>query len=180
LAAALEQEEAARDAAFHDDLTGLANRALFNDRLEHGIAQATRGGWTLAVMFIDLDNFKTINDTHGHDAGDAALRTTAQRLKENTRSVDTVGRHGGDEFLYLLTEIRKKKDIKKIAEKIIKQLQAPCSISVSNRNVDLSIEASIGISIFGKDGATADELIKSADEAMYRAKQSKSRYSFAR
>ena len=89
LAAVKEKEEAARHAAFHDVLTGLPNRVLFNDRLEHGLAQAKRHGWTLAVMFVDLDSFKIINDTHGHDAGDSVLQTIAQRLMENTFATTT-------------------------------------------------------------------------------------------
>ena len=180
LAASIEQEEGARYAAFHDVLTGLPNRALFNDRLEHGIAQAKRHGWTLAVMFIDLDKFKSINDTFGHDAGDIVLQTTARRLKENTRGDDTVSRHGGDEFLYLLTEIHDEKDIAMIAEKILKTIQVPCHVSVRDLKVSPSIGACIGISIFPKNGTTADTLVKRADEAMYRAKQHKSGYSFTR
>ena len=180
LAASIEQEEGARYAAFHDVLTGLPNRALFNDRLEHGIAQAKRHGWTLAVMFIDLDKFKSINDTFGHDAGDIVLQTTARRLKENTRGDDTVSRHGGDEFLYLLTEIHDEKDIAMIAEKILKTIQVPCHVSERDLKVSPSIGACIGISIFPKNGTTADTLVKRADEAMYRAKQHKSGYSFTR
>jgi diguanylate cyclase (GGDEF)-like protein len=179
LAAAKEQEEAARDIAFHDALTGLPNRALFNDRLEHGIAQASRHGLALAVMFVDLDKFKSINDAHGHDAGDAVLQTVAQRLRDNTRDVDTVSRLGGDEFLCLLTDIHEEEDIAAIAAKIVKALQAPCRVSVRSLDIEPSIEASIGISIFPKDGATPDALIRTADAAMYRAKQSKSGYSFA-
>jgi diguanylate cyclase (GGDEF)-like protein len=180
LAAAIEQEEGARYAAFHDVLTGLPNRALFNDRLEHGFAQAKRHGWTLAVMFVDLDDFKIINDSYGHDAGDGVLQTIARRLEKNTRGEDTVSRHGGDEFLFLLTEIRDEKTIAMIAEKIIQAIQAPCNVSVRDLNISPSIKASIGISIFPKDGTTADTLVKSADKAMYRAKQNKSGYSFAR
>jgi len=180
LAASIEQEEGARYAAFHDVLTGLPNRALFNDRLEHGIAQAKRHGWTLAVMFVDLDKFKSINDTYGHDAGDIVLQTTARRLKENTRGDDTVSRHGGDEFLYLLTEIHDEKDIAMIAEKIIKTIQVPCNVNVRDLKIRPSIGACIGISIFPKNGTTAYTLVKCADEAMYRAKQNKTGYSFAR
>src|SRR6202044_2544115 len=114
LAAAVEQVEGSRNAALHDSLTGLPNRVLFNDRLEHGIAQAKRHRWILAVMFVDLDNFKSINDTYGHQAGDAVLQTVAVRLKHNTRNDDTVSRYGGDEFLYLLTHMREQKDIEMI------------------------------------------------------------------
>ena len=179
MAAAMEQEEGARYAALHDVLTGLPNRALFNDRLEHGIAQAKRHGWTLAMMFVDLDQFKRINDTYGHDAGDVVLQTTAQRLKESTRGDDTVSRQGGDEFLYLLTEIHDEKDIAMIAEKVIQTIQVPCNVRIRGLNINPSIGASIGISMFPKNGTTADTLIRRADEAMYRAKQNKCRYLFA-
>ena len=179
LAAAIEQEAGARNAALHDKLTGLPNRSLFNDRLEHGIAQAKRHRWILAVMFVDLDKFKRINDTYGHQAGDAVLRTIAERLKHNTREDDTVSRYGGDEFLYLLTQIHEQKDIAMIAAKILKTIQAPCNVSVRDVIVNPSLEASIGISIFPRDGTTADALITSADEAMYGAKEGKSGYAFA-
>jgi diguanylate cyclase (GGDEF)-like protein len=179
LAAAIEQEEASRHAAFHDVLTGLPNRALFNNRLEHGFAQARRHGWTLAVMFVDLDDFKILNDSYGHDTGDVVLQTIARRLEENIRGADTVSRHGGDEFLYLLTEIRDEQNIAMIAEKVIQAIQAPCNVSVRDLDISPSIKASIGISIFPKDGTTAEALVTSADTAMYRAKQAKSGYSFA-
>jgi diguanylate cyclase (GGDEF)-like protein len=179
LAAAIEQKEAAEDAAFHDVLTGLPNRALFNDRLEHGIAQAKRRGGTLAVMFVDLDKFKSVNDLYGHEVGDIVLQTAARRLKDNSRGDDTVSRHGGDEFLYLLTEIQDNNKFAMIAEKIIKAIAAPCNVEVRNNNISTVIGASMGISIFPKDGTTADALIKRADEAMYRSKQDQSGYSFA-
>lgn len=170
-----DQREETLHAALHDALTGLPNRVLFYDRLEHGIAQATRHGWTLAVMFMDLDKFKTINDTHGHDVGDAVLQTIAKRLIENTRSDDTVSRHGGDEFLYLLMEMKEDQDAAIVAKKIISAAQVPCDVSVGQ----LTVNTSIGISIFPKDGTTAEALIKSADAAMYRAKQNKSGFAFA-
>jgi diguanylate cyclase (GGDEF)-like protein len=149
LAATLEQEKGARYAAFHDVLTGLPNRALFNDRLEHGIAQAKRHGWTLAVMFVDLDKFKSINDTYGHDAGDIVLQTTARRLKENTRGDDTVSRHGGDNFV-MLTEIHTKDNM--IAEKIGDVIHATSAC----RDPNYLHRGSIGISIFPKNGTNAD------------------------
>ena len=179
LAAALEQEEGSRLAGLHDNLTGLPNRVLFTDRLEHGIAQAKRHRWILAVMFVDLDNFKTINDTYGHPAGDAILRAVATRLKHNTRSEDTVSRYGGDEFLYLVTHLHNQKDIATIAEKILKALQAPCKVNARDLIVNLHLEASIGISIFPRDGVTSSALIKSADEAMYGAKENKFGFAFA-
>jgi diguanylate cyclase (GGDEF)-like protein len=177
LAAAVEQEEGSRRATLHDNLTGLPNRVLFTDRLEHGIAQAKRHRWILAVMFVDLDNFKVINDTHGHAAGDAILQAVATRLKHNTRSEDTVSRYGGDEFLYLVTQLHNQQDITIIAAKILKAIQAPCNV-VRDLNVDLCLKASIGIAVFPKDGVTAGALIKSADEAMYGAKENKSGFAF--
>jgi len=179
-AAATEQEEASRHAAFHDALTGLPNRQLFNDRLEHGFAQAKRHGWILTVMFMDLDDFKNINDSYGHDAGDGVLQVVARRLKENTRGGDTVSRIGGDEFLFLLMEIQDEGNIALIAEKILKAVRAPCQVSVRDLDISPCVKASIGISLFPKDGATARTLVESADQAMYRAKWSKSGYSFAR
>ena len=175
LAAIREQQEEALHIALHDPLTGLPNRVLFIDRLEHGLVQATRHGWTLAVMFMDLDEFKTINDSYGHDVGDAVLRIVAERLKENTRGDDTVSRHGGDEFLYLLTDMKYEQDAAIIAEKIIKAIQVPCQVSIG----ELILNPSIGISIFPRDGTTAEALTKSADTAMYQAKRRKSGYAFA-
>jgi len=179
LAAAVEQQEGSRHAALHDNLTGLPNRALFKDRLEHGIAQAKRHRWSLAVMFVDLNNFKTINDTYGHQAGDAVLQTVAKRLAHNTRNEDTVSRYGGDEFLYLLTPLHEQKDIAMIAAKILKAIQAPCDLRVDDVIVNPCLDASIGISVFPKDGASATALIKRADEAMYGAKEHKSGFAFA-
>ncbi len=178
-AAAEEQEQASRHAAFHDALTGLPNRALFNDRLEHGFAEAKRHGWTLAVMFVDLDQFKVINDSLGHAAGDRVLQAVARRLRENTRGEDTISRHGGDEFLCLLMEVRDEKSVAMIAGKLIQAIQEPCRVRVGDTEYDAPVRASIGISIYPKDGSTADALVSKADEAMYRAKQAGSGYSFA-
>jgi diguanylate cyclase len=179
LAAAVEQEEGSRNAALHDHLTGLPNRVLFRDRLEHGIAQAKRHRWILAVMFLDLDKFKCINDMYGHQAGDAVLQTVAKRLAHNARNEDTVSRYGGDEFLYLLTPLHEQKDIAMIAAKILKAIQAPCDVRVRDVIINPCLGASIGISVFPKDGATAAALIKRADEAMYGAKENKSGFAFA-
>jgi diguanylate cyclase (GGDEF)-like protein len=175
LAAVQVQQEETRHAALHDSLTGLPNRALFQDRLEHGLVQARRHGWTLAVMFMDLDNFKTINDSHGHDVGDAVLRIVARRLEANTRGEDTVSRHGGDEFLYLLMDMKNEDDASIIAQKIINAVEVPCLVRVG----ELTISPSIGISIYPKDGHTAEALTQSADTAMYHAKRSKSGFAFA-
>jgi len=179
LAAAVEQEEGSRIAALHDNLTGLPNRLLFRDRLQHGIAQAKRHRWTLAVMFVDLDNFKAINDTYGHDAGDEVLHTVATRLKQNTRDADTVSRYGGDEFLYLVNQIREESDVAMIAAKLLKAIHAPCTLNVAGVAAMPCMRASIGISVFPRDGITVSALIKSADGAMYGAKESGSGYAFA-
>jgi len=149
------QELSSRHAALHDVLTGLPNRVLFNDRLGHGLAQARRQGWTLAVMFLDLDDFKAINDTHGHDAGDAVVQAIAQRLKNNTRGEDTVSRNGGDESLYLLTGLRDAADIAKVAKKMVLSVQAPCDIRLRNSTVSARVKASIG---------SADEVTRLAQE----------------
>ena len=178
LGAAKEQEEEARHAAFHDALTALPNRVLFNDRLEHGLAQARRHSWILGVLFIDLDAFKPINDTHGHEVGDQVLQITAGRLKGMIRQGDTVSRQGGDEFLYLLMELAKPADAAVVATKIIRSLSAPCEVA-PELGRELRVRPSIGIAIFPKDGATASELIRSADRAMYRAKRDKSGYAYA-
>lgn len=180
LAAVKEQEEAARHAAFHDPLTGLPNRVLFNDRLEHGLAQAKRHGWNMAVLFVDLDDFKSINDSYGHDVGDRVLKIISQRLKENTRADDTVSRHGGDEFLYLLMEIKDQRDVNVIVEKILRAIEEPCDVTVRELVISPLLTASIGIAMFPKDGDTADVLIKSADKAMYRAKRLRSGYAYVR
>ena len=178
-AAAVEQGAAARHAALHDALTDLPNRALFDDRLQHGLANAERHGWTMAVMFLDLDGFKKINDSHGHNVGDSVLRTMANRLKENIRSEDTVSRYGGDEFLFLLTEIQDNAHVALFAEKIVEAMREPCEVNVNDTSIFLSIKTSIGIALFPRDGSSAEMLLKIADAAMYRAKQNKSGYAFA-
>lgn len=177
LAAEITQGDEARHASLHDPLTGLPNRALFNDRLEHGLAYAKRNNISLVVMFLDLDDFKSINDTHGHDVGDIVLTTIAERIKQVSRDVDTVCRHGGDEFLYMLAEIKNERDITTIAEKIVAMVKVPCDIRIRDINISLVIHPSIGIAIFPADGITADSLVANADKAMYQAKRNKSGYS---
>jgi len=179
LAAAMEQEEGSRRASLHDKLTTLPNRSLLNDRLEHGIAQAKRHRWMLAVMFVDLDKFKSINDTYGHPVGDAVLQTVAMRLKHNTRDDDTISRFGGDEFLCVLTQLHEISEVSMIAAKILKAIQAPCDMLLEGVASNPCLEASIGISVFPTDGVTAAVLIKRADEAMYKAKENGSGIAFA-
>lgn len=174
---AVKQGDEARHASLHDPLTGLPNRALFNDRLEHGLAHAKRNGISLVVMFVDLDDFKSINDTHGHDVGDIVLTTISGRIEQASRDEDTVCRHGGDEFLYMLVEVRNERDITTIAEKIIAMVKVPCDIRIRDINISLVVNPSIGIAIFPADGTTADTLVANADKAMYQAKRKKSGYS---
>ncbi|MDR7308326.1 GGDEF domain-containing protein [Rhodoferax saidenbachensis] len=176
LALVTQQEEVARYAALHDSLTGLPNRTLFNDRLEHSLAQARRHDLALAVMFLDLDGFKQVNDTYGHDVGDVVLKTIAERLKENTRNDDTVSRLGGDEFLYLLMGAADEQTVANLAQKTIHRVQLPCQLSTGN----ISVLTSIGISLFPRNGVTADALIKEADAAMYAAKRDRTGYAFAK
>lgn len=152
--------------AHHDALTGLPNRTLFDERLNRAIAQARRQGWMLAVMFIDLDRFKQINDTLGHTVGDALLQQVARRLEGCIRKTDTLARMGGDEFTLLLTEIRDPQYVNVIAQKLLDALQAPFHLD----NHELFVTASIGISLYPKDGLDAATLERNADSAMYKAK----------
>jgi diguanylate cyclase (GGDEF)-like protein len=153
--------------ATHDALTGLPNRLLFIDRLGREIAHAERDGHLFAVLVVDLDRFKVINDTLGHGPGDQLLIEIARRLSTSVRAADTVARTGGDEFLLLLTDIREASDAAVIANKIISELDKSHSIS----GTEVHTSASIGISVYPADGSDSDLLVAHADEAMYFAKQ---------
>lgn len=153
--------------AHHDTLTGIPNRLLFQDRLQQALAQAKRQQHALAVLFIDLDNFKTINDTHGHVVGDQLIRMAAERLTQCVRNADTVARLGGDEFVALLVNIKNPQDAESVAKKIISALAKIFVV----KGHKLSISASIGVSLYPEDGEDTNTLIKNADTAMYRAKQ---------
>jgi len=153
--------------AQHDFLTHLPNRLLLNDRITQAISLSRRHSKHLAVLFLDLDGFKHINDSLGHEIGDKVLQSVAQRAVACVRTSDTVSRHGGDEFVILLSEVADAGDAAFSAERILAALAMPHAIS--ERNVHLS--ASIGISIYPQDGRDADTLIKSADTAMYQAKR---------
>ena len=153
--------------AHHDVLTGLPNRLQFQIQLEHGLAYARRHGTLLAVLFIDIDRFKSINDTLGHEAGDQVLVQFARRLQQCVREVDTVARQGGDEFIVLLTELRAAHDAARVADKIIAAIGAPFSIG----GEALAVAASVGIAVYPDDDEDIDALIEKADLAMYAAKQ---------
>jgi diguanylate cyclase (GGDEF)-like protein/PAS domain S-box-containing protein len=153
--------------AEHDELTSLPNRALLNDRLEHGITLARRHGRQMAVLFIDLDHFKHINDSLGHLIGDQILKAVAGRIAPCIRDSDTVSRQGGDEFIVLLSEVNRAEDAELIAEKIRLAVMVPYTIDSHY----LHLTASIGVSVYPNDGEDATALIQYADTAMYHAKE---------
>jgi diguanylate cyclase (GGDEF)-like protein/PAS domain S-box-containing protein len=153
--------------AYHDPLTDLPNRLLFKERLDRALGLASRERRLLALMFLDLDRFKHINDSLGHTVGDSLLQSVAQRVKSCLRTTDTISRMGGDEFMILLPEISHVEDAAKVTEKILNVLHAPFNLS----DRELHITASIGISIYPCDGEDSETLWKHADVAMYRAKE---------
>ncbi len=161
--------------ANHDSLTGLPNRQLFDQRLEQAIVWAKSNRQILAILFIDLDGFKQINDTQGHKVGDGLLQTISYHLTGCLRSSDTIARLGGDEFTVILPAIPGKQEAARVAEKLLSDLAQPFVI----KSKTVTITASIGISLYPQDGQTADELLNQADIAMYQAKQAgKNGYSF--
>ncbi|MHB1247666.1 MAG: putative bifunctional diguanylate cyclase/phosphodiesterase [Sulfuriferula sp.] len=152
--------------ANHDPLTGLPNRSLFQDRLQQALMKARRNGLRVAVLFCDLDRFKSINDSLGHDVGDQLLQTVAGRLLRSVRGSDTVARLGGDEFAIILDDFSSENVVSMIAQKVLYTLACPLTITTFN----ISTTSSIGISFFPEDGDTAQALLKNADAAMYLAK----------
>lgn len=162
------REQKIHELAYFDELTGLANRRLFQDRLEQALANAKRHHHQLAVLFLDLDLFKRINDTLGHQAGDEALRQVAKRLQKASRAGESVARLGGDEFTMLVPECEAKEEIVKLAQRIVAQFELPFQIQQN----ELALTTSVGISIYPQHGHTASELLKCADAAMYQAKES--------
>jgi diguanylate cyclase (GGDEF)-like protein len=154
--------------AHHDSLTNLPNRVLARDRLEQAVAAARRSSASVAVLFLDLDNFKTVNDSLGHAAGDALLCDVADRLQASVRDSDTVSRQGGDEFLIVLSQLTHEEDASAAAAKLLAELNRPMLVT----GHDFAASGSIGIAMFPKDGNDVDTLLKNADLAMYRAKES--------
>ena len=153
--------------AYHDVLTLLPNRKLFMDRLRQNLTHCRRSGTPLAVMFIDLDEFKAVNDTLGHTAGDEVLLEMAKRLCGCVRADDTVARLGGDEFSIVLSELRRPEDAGRVAEKIIAAVQRPMAVG----GIPVEVSASIGVALYPVDGMDAEALLRNADSAMYRAKE---------
>ena len=167
-----EREKIAAELKFlanHDPLTGLPSLRLCKDRLDRSLAESRRNNRRSAVMFVDLDDFKLINDSYGHECGDLVLKTTADRIRAEIREIDTVARIGGDEFLIILSQISKVADTQRIARNIINQVSQVIHIDQN----EVTVGASIGIAIYPDDGATSNELIRHADKAMYLTKNSK-------
>jgi diguanylate cyclase (GGDEF)-like protein/PAS domain S-box-containing protein len=162
-----EAEKTIRHLAYHDGLSGLPNRTLFVDRLKQAVAAARRSGKLVAVMFLDLDHFKDVNDTVGHAEGDRLLRKVARRLESFLREGDTLARFGGDEFVLLLPNIQDAEDASQAAQRILKALRKPWKVA----DREFHLAASIGITIAPIDGGDADTLLRNADTAMYRAKE---------
>jgi diguanylate cyclase (GGDEF)-like protein len=170
VASAIERKQAElrlQHVAQHDPLTDLPNRELFHDRLDVAIARARREDEPLALLYIDLDRFKRVNDNYGHDAGDMLLREVATRLRQCVRESDTVGRFGGDEFAVLLGNLRLPGDATTVATKIRLALRHPYAIGHHR----LEVTASIGIAFLSSHGEDREQLIRSADDAMYLAKR---------
>lgn len=162
------REQALEHLAHHDPLTGLANRALFEDRLARALVRARRHQSMIAVLLVDLDGFKPINDLHGHGCGDAVLRAVAGRMRGVVRESDTVARHGGDEFVILLDDLRDPADCGTVAAKLLQAQREPLVAG----EVALTVTLSIGSAVFPRDGEDAAGLLGSADRAMYAAKRS--------
>jgi len=180
---ALEQElirarTKAEHLAVHDFLTGLPNRVLMVDRIKQAILLANRKKTLIAVMMIDMDNFKEVNDTYGHSHGDRLLVEISSRMKESIREYDTISRYGGDEFLLVsIPEINSRDDVDIVIKRLLNKVNQPFEI---NSDVVISPAISIGIALYPQNGKTAEELMLKADEALYAAKRlGKNRYMFA-
>lgn len=164
----LEKQKVIWKQANYDELTALPNRNLFYDRLDQAIAHAGRSGAQVALLFVDLDGFKAVNDRFGHEAGDELLRIAAERLGGCVRDSDTVARQGGDEFTIVLPQVARDEEVRTVAAKVLEQLCAPFLLG----NQEVRVSASIGIAFYPRDGGNGITLIKHADLAMYQAKAS--------
>ena len=169
-------EERIQRMAHHDSLTGLPNRLLFNDRLGQAISLARRDTRQFALLYLDLDKFKPVNDSLGHDAGDELLRNVAKRIRQRVRESDTVARVGGDEFTVILRDINGRENVAAVAEKIVASLARPFHLELRKQSVDIG--ASIGIALYPDDARDHETLIKLADAAMYNAKSHGSCFRF--
>lgn len=158
-----EEVDSTRRRALHDPLTGLANRSLLADRLKQAILHARREERHMAVILLDLDGFKTVNEVHGHAIGDEVLCETARRTRASIRACDTACRFGGDEFVVVLSNIGRREDAETVAEKIRAEIARPLALGERM----LAVTATLGMSLYPTDGRTADELVERADRAMY-------------
>jgi diguanylate cyclase (GGDEF)-like protein/PAS domain S-box-containing protein len=165
----LRADEILRHRAFHDSLTGLANRALFEDRLELGIAGAKRHGTILGIAYVDVDEFKHVNDRYGHGIGDRVLVVLGERLAASVRQIDTAARYGGDEFVLIFPQLTSQADLEQIVHKLSRRLGEPMSIE----DLSLQVTSSIGSALFDTDTDDARSLIMRADIAMYEAKRAR-------
>lgn len=169
ITARIEAERHLKYLAFHDPLTGVGNRELALERLKHAMLQVPRRRTHLALIFIDLDNFKQINDVFGHAAGDAVLREVAHRLRESLRAADTVARLGGDEFLLIAEDLSGRPEAQEAIDRIALALSRPHLLN----GQDFNVEASIGLALYPDDAGDAETLLRCADEAMYRIKRTR-------
>jgi diguanylate cyclase (GGDEF)-like protein len=168
-------EQRIRHQAYHDALTGLPNRTSFAEHLDEAVRRARRAGWELAVMFLDVDRFKRVNDSLGHEAGDVLLRAASARISRCVRESDLVFRMGGDEFTVLLENVKGPEEAAAVAARLIQAMSEP--IALGGHEVTATV--SIGIALYPRDDATGERLVKSADAAMYRAKElGRNRYAF--
>jgi diguanylate cyclase (GGDEF)-like protein/PAS domain S-box-containing protein len=170
------EEERIQRVAHHDSLTGLPNRLLFNDRLNQAMNLAKRESRQFALLYLDLDKFKPVNDTLGHTAGDELLRVVATRIRHQVRESDTVARVGGDEFTVILPDIARREEAEIVARKIIDALAMPFELGGQRQSVDIG--TSIGIALYPADARDADALVRAADAAMYSAKQAGNSFCF--
>jgi diguanylate cyclase (GGDEF)-like protein len=164
-----EEREAFRHAALHDALTGLPNRVLLHDRLQQAINASRRHGRALALLMVDLDDFKQVNDDYGHESGDLVLRRVARCLEASVRSSDTVARLAGDEFAIVLPDCRSRESAEQTAAKIAAAVQQPIVLG----DLQVAVGGSVGLAVFPDDGEDSDSLLNVADLAMYRAKRSR-------
>jgi diguanylate cyclase (GGDEF)-like protein len=174
LTAAQEREKRARYLAFHDDLTALPNRRFFRERLGLALRDEGIGILPLAVLYLDLDGFKALNDLYGHDTGDALLSNVARRLSHALRAEDLVSRLAGDEYGCLISGVSSRERLQELAGTIFHAVSAPFKIGA----LELTVRPSIGIAMYPGDGSTIDELMKAADGAMYMAKRQRTSYAF--
>lgn len=174
LAGTQAEERRARHLAMHDSLTALPNRGFFWQHLHHALARVEPQGSGLAVLFLDLDSFKPVNDAYGHDVGDELLRIVAARLACTVRADDMMSRLGGDEFACLLADSPNREQLIRVASKLVHAVSDPVKIGSQM----LTVRLSIGIAVYPADGGTAEALLKNADAAMYRAKRLQTGYAF--